>query len=92
MPRRSRSLSFSKDSFHGLVGLVGKDPDTTRGLLIDTGAAINVHSRNWFKSFRDTCLKPLKLWGAEFQNNANITGVEGRSMGTDLGHRVPGGM
>ena len=32
----------------GFLGLVGKEPDVARGLLIDTGASINVHGINWF--------------------------------------------
>ena len=32
----------------GFLGLVGKEPEVARGLLIDTGASINVHGMNWF--------------------------------------------
>ena len=31
----------------GFLGLVGKEPDVARGLLVDTGASINVHGQNW---------------------------------------------
>ena len=30
----------------GFLGLVGKEPDVARGLLVDTGASINVHGQS----------------------------------------------
>ena len=46
----------------GFLGLVGKEPDVARGLLVDTGASINVHGQNWFEQFTETVLKPWILW------------------------------
>ena len=30
----------------GFLGLVGKEPDVARGLLVNTGASINVHGQS----------------------------------------------
>jgi len=75
----------------GFLGLVGKEPDVARGLLVDTGASINVHGINWFEQFTKIVLQPWKLWSSDFTiKGASITGVEGRSVGTNLGQSVPG--
>ena len=75
----------------GFLGLVGKEPDVARGLLVDTGASINVHGQNWFDQFQHLVLRPWKLWSTEFEiNGATVTGVEGRSVSTNIGQTVPG--
>ena len=75
----------------GFLGLVGKEPDVARGLLVDTGASINVHGMNWFEQFTKIVLQPWKLWSSDFTiKGASITGVEGRSVGTNLGQSVSG--
>ena len=78
--------------FLGLVGLVGKDPNVTRGLLIDTGAAVNVHSVDWIQRFESDYLRPLGLWMNEYNQSTSITGVEGCPLGTQKAHRLPGGL
>ena len=75
----------------GFLGLVGREPDVARGLLVDTGASINVHGANWFEQFTQLVLKPWRLWSTDFSiKGASITGVEGGSVGTNLGQCVPG--
>ena len=93
--RRCRSSSRCRTAFHhnfvGFVGLVDKEPDVVRGIMIDTGASINIHSKAWFEKFVDTVLRPWNLWSNEFSiRNSRITGVEGGTVGTDKGHVVPG--
>lgn len=78
--------------FSGLVGLVGKEPDVVRGLLVDTGAAINVHSASWRKAYEQGVLRPNGLWISESSSSAQITGVEGNAMSTSKCHTVPGGL
>ena len=75
----------------GFVGLVDKEPDVARGIMIDTGASINIHSKAWYERFVDTVLRPWNLWSNEFSvRGSRITGVEGGTVGTDKGHVVPG--
>ena len=50
----------------GFLGLVGKETDVARGLLVDTGASINVHGQNLFEQFTEIVLKARKLWRSEF--------------------------
>jgi len=77
--------------FTGFLGLVGKEPDVERGLLIDTGASINIHGADWFNRFVEKVLNPWSLWSSEFQvSGMKVTGVEGNSVGMDLGKVVPG--
>ena len=59
--RRCRGSSRCRTAFHhnfvGFVGLVDKEPDVVRGIMIDTGASINIHSKAWFQRFVDTVLR-----------------------------------
>ena len=50
----------------GFLGLVGKEPDVARGLLVDTGASINVHGQNWFEQFTKNGPKTVEI--VEFCN------------------------
>ena len=87
----SRCRSLSHHNFVGIVRLVDKEPDVVRGIMIDTGASINIHSKAWFERFVDTVLRPWNLWSNEYSiRNSRITGVEGGTVGTDKGHTVPG--
>ena len=75
----------------GFAGLVGKEPDVVRGLLIDTGASINIHGTDWFSRFCDVVLRPWNLWSTEHKvKGMKVTGVEGNSVGMDVGQTVPG--
>ena len=78
--------------FIGFCGLVGKDDDIVRGLLVDTGASINLHGADWFKSFMNNVINPNNLWSKTYSMKSNVTGIEGKSMGTNIGHTVPGGL
>ena len=40
---REQVETNDENSFVGFIGLVGKEPDVERGLLVDTGASINIH-------------------------------------------------
>ena len=87
----SECVPLSHHKFSGFVGLVDKDPDVVRGIMIDTGASINIHGKAWFERFVDTVLRPWNLWSNEYSiQDSKITGVEGRPVGTDKGHTVPG--
>ena len=74
------ACKLSQDTVNviGFLGLVGKEPDVARGLLVDTGASINVHGQSWFEQFTEIVLTPWKLWSSEFEiQGATVTGVEG---------------
>ena len=45
----SEGASLSHPKFVGFVGLVDKEPDVVRGIMIDTGASIDIHSKAWFE-------------------------------------------
>ena len=51
-----------RSSFIGFIGLVGKDPDIERGLLIDTGASINLLGSEWLERFKTKVLNPLQVF------------------------------
>ena len=86
-----RNDSWLKVHFTGFLGLVGKEPDVEIGLLVDTGASINIHGTQWFERFVDRVLKPFRLWSSEFRvTGAKVTGVEGKSISMDVGKTVPG--
>ena len=86
-----RDNKWERIHFTGFLGLVGKEPDVEIGLLIDTGASINVHGLQWFERFVDRVLKPFRLWSSEFKvSGAKVTGVEGKSVSMDVGKTVPG--
>ena len=75
----------------GFVGLVDKEPDVIRGIMIDTGALINIHGQKWLERFIETALRPWSLWSNEYRiRGSKITGVEGNPVGTDKGYTVPG--
>ena len=38
---------WSHSEYVGFVGLVDKEPDVIRGIMIDTGASINIHGQKW---------------------------------------------
>ena len=79
------------EKYAGFIGLVGKEPDVTRGLLVDTGASINLHGTDWFRGFLSKVLKPWGLWSTEHELNSSvrITGVGGKSQGMNLAQTVP---
>ena len=78
----SRCRPLSHHNFVGFVGLVDKEPDVVRGIMIDTGASINIHSKAWCERFVDTVLRPWNLWSNEYSiRNSRITGVEGGTVG-----------
>ena len=79
-------------SFVGFIGLVGKDPDIERGLLIDTGASINLFGAGWFKRYHKSVIDKYHLWYREYDIQSNVTGIEGKSMGTNKAKCVPGNL
>ena len=82
---------WEKIHFIGFLGLFEKELDVEIGLLIDTGASINVHGMQWFERFVGRVSKPFRLWSSEFDvSGAKVTGVEGKSVSMDVGKTVPG--
>ena len=56
--KRNRNKPI-ENRYIGFCGLVGKEPDVERGLLVDTGASINIHGADWFERFVKRILEPL---------------------------------
>ena len=44
--------------FPQFAGIVGYEPSARRGLLVDTGAAINIHGSEWAKHYLEEVLSP----------------------------------
>ena len=76
----------------GLGGQVGKTPDIGRGLAIDIGAVVNVHSKAWVSGYVKSCLEPPMLWLRAFDSSTNTTAVEGKAANTAKAHRMARGI
>ena len=50
----SGGASLSHPKFVCFAGLVDKKPNVVRGIMIDTGASINIQSKAWYERFVDT--------------------------------------
>ena len=58
------------------AGIVGREPSARRGILIDTGAAINVHGHEWRSAYTQEVMAPCGLEG-QVELHESTTGIKG---------------
>ncbi len=62
-----------------------------KGILIDTGASVNIHGSSWLTRFTEAVVKHMNFWTSKFSVAGHkVTGVEGGNVGTNHGLQVPG--
>lgn len=64
------------------IFIVGREKAARRGVLIDTGAALSRHGRDWFRAIDQEVLRPCGLFPTRVPATANIGGVGGQTKGS----------
>jgi hypothetical protein len=68
--------------FPQFAGIVGYEPSARRGLLVDTGAAINIHGSEWAKHYLEEVLSPNQRTMQKEAGGESVSGVSGKSAST----------